>query len=142
MKSVASQTRPQKIVVAGICIQNEKVLLGRRRKDDGVFGGYWEFPGGKVEAGESDEVALKREFFEELNVELGEAKYFKTLHWNYPDKTLELRFYLVAIPAAQLSKIKLNVHDELEWVQIENVDRQSLMPANLEILENIKAHLS
>jgi len=79
-------------VVAAIIIRNEKVLATQR--GHGEFAGGWEFPGGKIEEGETPEKALAREIKEELKTEIGIGKKFLTVHYDYPKFHLEMDFFL------------------------------------------------
>lgn len=82
-------------VVAGIIIGSDgKILISQRLKHLHK-GGFWEFPGGKIEAGETEKQALARELLEELALEYKSAQHFKSLTFNYPEKTVHLSFYLV-----------------------------------------------
>lgn len=109
--------------VAGIVIRSGKVLVGKR-KAGGSIGLLWEFPGGKVEPGETDEQALIREFFEEFEIiitpirKLGEST-FRNKHG-----TSELAAWEIALSDAlvdDLSKISLHEHTQLQWVSQEEI---------------------
>jgi 8-oxo-dGTP diphosphatase len=83
-------------VVAGI-IWNESAtqLLISRRVDGSHLAGSWEFPGGKLEQGESLEQALARELMEELNITFSTCRFFSRIVFEYPEKKVELHFYEV-----------------------------------------------
>ena len=66
-------------VVAGIFISHDKSILLAQRSAEKSFPLQWEFPGGKIEEGENSESALKRELFEELNIEVNDMKYFDSV---------------------------------------------------------------
>jgi len=124
-------------VVAGICIHEKKILMGCRLANDGAFGSHWEFPGGKREEGEKDEEALKREFKEELGVEVTETKFFQRILWQYPEKTVELMFYFVKLSSLNVSDYQLDSHSELKWVTKEEALSLKVLPANLELIKQI-----
>lgn len=122
-------------VVVGIFSHSGKLLMGRRLQGDGNFGGHWEFPGGKVEAGESDEEALRREFLEEIGAEITALTFLKQLEWQYPKKTVDLRFYLVTLDRNELEKFAQNSHSELKWLTKEEALQGPLLPANVDIIQ-------
>lgn len=81
-------------VVAGIIWHNSKdeILLSKRLKEQHQ-GGLWEFPGGKIEAGESHEQALQRELMEELSISAEHMQHFHSVEHQYKDKHVSLHFY-------------------------------------------------
>ncbi len=101
-------------VVAAVVRRGERILISRRR-DDAERGGLWEFPGGKVEAGEAEPEALRREVREELGcgVEVGQLV-LRHRH-RYPDLEVELAFYACALPAGEEPR-PLGVA-ALEWAE-------------------------
>lgn len=125
-------------VVVGICIKNKKILMGKRLDSDVFYPGHWEFPGGKVEAGESDEVALAREFKEELGCEVTFFKFHTEIEWTYPKRTVELRFYFVSIQPDEISQLNPQAHSELRWFEIEEALKLQGLPANLKLIENLR----
>ena len=78
-------------VAVGVLMQGEAFLL-TSRPDGKVYSGYWEFPGGKLEAGESVEQALRRELQEELGITIGPAQVWKTQMVDYPHALVRLHF--------------------------------------------------
>lgn len=79
-------------VVGALCFSQGKLLLTQRPADGG-HGGLWEFPGGKVEVGEDDGTALKRELIEELDLKVSVVRPLFTIYHQYPHLSLELRLY-------------------------------------------------
>jgi mutator protein MutT len=79
-------------VSAGLIFRNSLLLLAQRRPGDHL-GGLWEFPGGKRNAGETDEDCLKRELREELGIEVEVGELFETLTHAYPEKVVQLKFF-------------------------------------------------
>ena len=84
-------------VVAAIVRRGDRVLI-TRRKDDAERGGLWEFPGGKVEPGEEEPAALRREIGEELGCEIDVGPVLTRHHHRYPDLEVELAFFLCRLP--------------------------------------------
>ena len=78
-------------VAVGVLLQGEEFLL-TSRPEGKVYAGYWEFPGGKLEAGESVEQALRRELQEELGITIGAAQIWKTQMVDYPHALVRLHF--------------------------------------------------
>ena len=81
-------------VAVGVLLQGEAFLL-TSRPEGKVYAGYWEFPGGKLEAGESVEQALRRELQEELGITIGAAQLWKTQMVDYPHALVRLHFFKV-----------------------------------------------
>ena len=97
--------------VAGIIKKGDKYLLGKR-KPGGSIGGKWEFPGGKVENGESLENALIREFQEELGCDIKIKKFIVTENFTGSDHSFLLSAFYIEIDD---TKIKYFEHDEFNW---------------------------
>lgn len=81
-------------VAAAIIMQDDKVLIAQRPADKHK-GGYWEFPGGKIEPQESPIDALQREILEELNIHIKSADPFTEINFEYPEKKVSLKFFVV-----------------------------------------------
>ena len=89
----ADQTERAVVDVAvGVLMQTDGQFLLTSRPDGKVYAGYWEFPGGKLEAGESVEQALRRELQEELGITIGEAQAWKIQMVDYPHALVRLHF--------------------------------------------------
>jgi 8-oxo-dGTP diphosphatase len=96
-------------VVCGILIWNDKVLIGKRKMNGKSEAGKWEFPGGKVEDGESQWEAIKREFKEELDIEIHPFHHFRPVS----NDTIELVGFVLKLESG---KARLNEHDEVRFV--------------------------
>jgi 8-oxo-dGTP diphosphatase len=123
-------TAPVEVAVAVFLRPDGATLLARRPVGK-VYAGYWEFPGGKAEAGESVADALRREIREELGVELGAAVSWITRIFTYPHATVRLHFYRVLAWRGQLAALE---HDALSWERPESVSVAPLLPANGPVL--------
>jgi 8-oxo-dGTP diphosphatase len=93
-KQTSMQTERTHVVV-GVIVNNEGKFCLALRPAHVHLGGFWEFPGGKLEQGESSLDGLKRELFEELGIEVLSAKAFMSLPYDYPTKQVYLDFWLV-----------------------------------------------
>ena len=123
-----------KDVTAAIITLEDKVLLTRRAPGEKHAGG-WEFPGGKVESGESPETCLRRELREELEIEtiIGE-KLTESIH-TYETGAIRLLAYRATILSGSL---QLHVHDEYQWVSVAELTQFNLLPADVPIAEYLQ----
>jgi 8-oxo-dGTP diphosphatase len=123
----------KRIRVVGGLIENDGKLLIVQRKPGGDFGGKWEFPGGKVRAGETDEKALARELLEELQIttEIGE-KYFET-EFDYPTLSVHLIFYRCRTSGEP----KLVEHERMEWVSFKELSRFDFLEADRPLIQTL-----
>lgn len=118
-------------VVCGIVCNDNLVLLARRKAHK-FLGGFWEFPGGKIEGGETGEESLKRELQEELGMSVEIKSQVLTTTHSYEQITIKLMAYLC--------KFKHNAevrtdHDELVWLPIENLLEYKIAPADDAIVQ-------
>lgn len=120
-------------VVAGLILENSKILIGCRKKGD--FEGFWEFPGGKVESGESDIQCLKREIKEELDVDIIVGAFFMSITHTYVKYTAEIRFYFASIAQG---KFNLKVHSEVKFVKPDQLKKFKMLPSNLKTLKKLQ----
>lgn len=105
------------LVVAAIMVQGGRVFIARRRKEK-KLGGLWEFPGGKVEAGESPENGLRRELAEELGIEVTVGRYVGEAKCQYPHGAVRLKAYEVFWEKGHIS---LTDHDTFRWAPIKGL---------------------
>lgn len=124
----------KKIVTAAIILNESRVLIGRRKPNQ-ALGGYWEFPGGKVENGESLVDCLKRELQEELGVNAKVSEdIFMLVDHTYDGGEIQLIAMLADIGDQQPVG---TVHDFLAWARIEELSSYKLAPADLPIAQKI-----
>lgn len=123
-------------VVTGLIRSQGKVLLGRRPQ--GSLAGVWEFPGGKIEPGESPEFALARELREELGIEaeIGHLR-MATTH-NYGETSILILFYEVLFWKGEPKSVH---HTNLKWVKPEELKNEELPEANRRVLTQIISEL-
>ena len=123
-------------VVAAIIRDGDRIFATERGYGD--FKDGWEFPGGKVEAGETPQQALKREIEEELNTEIEVGDYLTTVEYDYPEFHLSMKCYWARIVKG---KPVLLEHEAARWLTKETLDTVSWLPADSTIIEEIKKHL-
>jgi len=118
-------------VVAAVVRRGARILISRRR-DDAERGGLWGFPGGKVEAGEAEPEALRREVREELGCGVEVGQLVLRHHHRYPDLEVELAFYACALPAGEEPR-PLGVA-ALEWAEAGALARYPFCEADVPVL--------
>lgn len=121
-------------VSAAILRKGNKVLLGKR-PEGGTLPGLWEFPGGKIEVGESPEEALKRELQEELGIDAEIGQLLEASSHHYGDKGILLLFFWVDYWKGEPRALH---HEALEWVDIEEVIHRNIPDSNREIMIRLK----
>jgi 8-oxo-dGTP diphosphatase len=127
-----------KIVTAAILKKGQAVLLMRRAPDENLAG-KWEFPGGKLEVGETPEICLKRELQEELDIEVKVGRHLCDSLYNYPAGSILLKAYFVDWLSGD---ILLRVHDKMQWVDSKDLLSFELAPADVEIAHKIQEVIS
>jgi len=123
-----------KEVVAALIILNKKILIARRASNV-PYSSFYEFPGGKVEENETPEEALNRELNEELGINCSIEDFFQEIKW---EKKFLLKCYFVDMNEEDVSKMEKRVHDDFQWVNLKNYTQYKLLPADIEIMENLK----
>jgi 8-oxo-dGTP diphosphatase len=125
--------RARKLVVAALIRDGSRVLMSRRRADQ-PMPLLWEFPGGKIEPGESPHAALVREVREELGCELSVGPIFDVVFHAYPDFDLYMLVYVGAIAAGTPRAVEVA---EIAWVNVADVPKLELLPADYPIAETL-----
>jgi 8-oxo-dGTP diphosphatase len=122
------------IVTAAVIEKNGRVLIAKKRQGS-KFAGKWEFPGGKVEKGETPEQCLKRELGEELAVTAEIGGIFCTSEHTYmPQQTIRLLAYRTTLIS---DGFDLNDHEEIRWVEPANLGRYVFLEADKPIVEKL-----
>lgn len=123
-----------KVVAAAIFFDGDRVLLARRGPDE-KLAGYWEFPGGKVEEGETLHDCLVRELQEELGLNIRVLDEIAVSEYHYGHGAIQLVGLRAEIIGGQ---VLLTVHDAVEWVQIDQLTDYHLAPADIPIAWQIQ----
>ena len=123
-------------VVAAIIRKDGKIFATQRGYGD--FKDWWEFPGGKMEPGETREEALVREIREELSTEIKIDKLLRTVEWDYPAFHLTLHCYICRLGSAEMH---LNEHEAAKWVDGESIYSLKWLPADEDVLPLIAEEL-
>ena len=122
-------------VAAGILCDNAGRVLITERLCTGPFNGLWEFPGGKINSGETAQAALVRELAEEIDIEATQCSSFMRLRHEYEDRIVTIEFFLVSHwnrdPTGREGQA-------LRWVLKDALDAVELLPADVPVIEALK----
>lgn len=121
-------------VSAAVIHQNNKIFATQRGY--GVFKDGWEFPGGKLEQGETPEQALVREIREELDTEIEVGGLIETVEYDYPEFHLTMYCFWCTIREGNLT---LKEHEAARWLRQDELDSVEWLPADLGLIERLKA---
>ncbi len=123
-------------VVAAVIRKGDKIFATQRGYGD--FKDRWEFPGGKIEPGETPQEALEREIREELCAEIEIESYVDTVEWYYPAFHLTLHCFICSLKSEALH---LNEHEAARWVSARDLESLDWLPADRGLLPKISAVL-
>jgi len=121
-------------VVAAVIIQDQRVFAAQRN-NTGETARLWEFPGGKIEAGESHAAALERELLEELGIVSRTGNFVLTVHHNYQTFALTMHCYLSTIISGTL---QLHEHVNARWLSLGELNNVDWAPADQPVLEPVR----
>jgi mutator protein MutT len=122
-------------VAVAIVFHDSKVLIARR-KPGGVLGGYWEFPGGKCEPGETLQECVRRELLEELAMRVRPVVSFAPIQYQYPDRNVALHPFLCIHDSGDPQLLEC---DEIRWVEPPQLRHFNFPPANQVLIEQVIA---
>lgn len=120
-------------VVAAIIVKDHKVFATQRGY--GEWKDFWEFPGGKIDAGETPEEALCREIKEELDTEIAVGELFTTINYDYPTFHITMHCYLCTIENGSLTLLE---HEAAKWLSLEQLDSVTWLPADLLVIAELQ----
>jgi 8-oxo-dGTP diphosphatase len=124
-------------VVAAVIKSNEKVFATQRGY--GEYKDSWEFPGGKIESGESSQAALKREIREELDADIEVGEFIDTIEYDYPNFHLSMDCFWCTIVSGD---VVLKEHEAARWLKANELDSVDWLPADITIIDKIRSGLN
>ena len=126
-----------RVVAAVIKASDDKAdpIIFATQRGYGEFKGGWEFPGGKIEAGETPQEALKREIKEELDTEISVGEFIDTIEYDYPTFHLSMDCFWCQIVSGDLV---LKEHEAAKWLTKEKLDSVDWLPADITLIEKIR----
>lgn len=129
-----------RVVAAVIKSVNEKgePIIFATQRGYGEFKGGWEFPGGKIEDGETPQEALKREIIEELETEISVGDLIDTIEYDYPTFHLSMDCFWAEIISGDLV---LNEHEDAKWLKREELRSVEWLPADIALIELIARNI-
>ena len=125
----------KKIEVVAAILHRDGAYFATQR-GYGEFEGMWEFPGGKIEPGESRDIALKREIQEELGVDIVIEDLICTTEYDYPSFHLTMQCYLCSIASGE---IELREHKSALWLTSDKLEDVAWLPADKEVIDKLKS---
>lgn len=123
-------------VVAAIIIHDNQIFATQRGY--GEFKDGWEFPGGKIEEGETPQEALAREIKEELDTEIEVKDFLETVEYDYPEFHISMDCFFCTIKSGELV---LKEHEAAKWLTTETLDSVDWLPADQALVQSIKKHM-
>ena len=123
-------------VAAAIIVHDNKIFATQRGY--GEFRDGWEFPGGKIEEGETPQEALVREIKEELDTEIEVKEFLETVEYDYPEFHLSMDCFFCTIKSGELV---LKEHEAAKWLTAETLDSVDWLPADQALVQSIKKHM-
>ena len=124
-------------VVAAILQREGRIFATQRGY--GAYKDYWEFPGGKIEPGETPEQAVVREIREELETVISPERLLMTVEYDYPEFHLSMECFLCSI---QEGKLKLVEHESAKWLSPQQLDSVNWLPADWTVIDRLKTEMT
>lgn len=124
----------KQIEVVAAIIHDNKGRIFVTQRGYGEYKDWWEFPGGKMEAGEMPEEALKREIREELETRIVVERFVETVEWDYPLFHLTMHCYLCHVESGHL---ELKEHEAAKWLNKDELESVNWLPADWELVRKL-----
>ena len=131
-------THLKRIEVVAAIIHDAEGRIFATQRGYGEFKDGWEFPGGKMEAGETPEEALRREIWEELETRIEVERLVETVEWDYPQFHLTMHCFLCRVESGRL---ELKEHEAARWLTKDKLNEVDWLPADLQIIDKLKKYL-
>ena len=131
-------THLKRIEVVAAIIHDAEGRIFATQRGYGEFKDGWEFPGGKMEAGETPEEALRREIWEELETRIEVERLVETVEYDYPQFHLTMHCFLCRVESGRL---ELKEHEAARWLEKEELGSVDWLPADLQIIDKLKNYL-
>ena len=125
----------KKIEVVAAIIHDAEGRIFATQRGYGEWKDWWEFPGGKMEAGETPEEALRREIWEELETRIVVERFVETVEWDYPSFHLTMHCYLCHVESGHL---ELKEHEAAKWLNANELESVNWLPADRELVRKQK----
>ncbi|OPF19153.1 DNA mismatch repair protein MutT [Microcystis aeruginosa KW] len=126
---------PRKQIGVAVIRDDRDLILIDRRLAKGLLGGFWEFPGGKIEGNETVQECIKREVLEEIGIEIAVDSHLITIDHTYSHFRVNLQVYNCRYLSGQARAIEC---EEIRWVTIQELDNYTFPAANQEIIRALK----
>ena len=124
----------KQIEVVAAIIHDNKGRIFVTQRGYGEWKDWWEFPGGKIEAGEAPEEALQREIWEELETRIVVERLAETVEWDYPQFHLTMHCYLCHVESGHL---ELKEHEAAKWLNKDELESVNWLPADWEVVKHL-----
>ena len=128
----------KKISVAAAIIIRDGLILATER-GYGDYKDQWEFPGGKLETGETGEEAIVREIREELDAEINVERHLCTVEYDYPAFHLSMQCFICSLVGDRLVLLE---HEDMEWLEEEKLDSLKWLPADVLVVDELRKYLT
>ena len=128
----------KQIEVVAAIIHDNKGRIFVTQRGYGEWKDWWEFPGGKIEAGEAPEEALQREIWEELETRIVVERLAETVEWDYPQFHLTMHCYLCHVESGHL---ELKEHEAAKWLNKDELESVNWLPADWELVRKLDKEL-
>ena len=125
----------KKIEVVAAIIHDAEGRIFATQRGYGEWKDWWEFPGGKMEVGETPEEALRREIWEELETRIVVERFVETVEWDYPSFHLTMHCYLCHVESGHL---ELKEHEAAKWLNANELESVNWLPADWELVRKQK----